>query len=111
MIESTLHLTSPGFSIAGVQSLNNPMDQFTNVTLLYCFNFEIFLCIINYSLRIAYKRSYFQVQVSRKFKVRPDIMWSGEAWICSKDLKHYSALCWRKTIIAVSSHKWYFCMQ
>ncbi|KAL3519284.1 hypothetical protein ACH5RR_017433 [Cinchona calisaya] len=43
-------------------------------------------------------------QVTKKFKVqRSDIMWSGEGWICSKELKHYRALCRGKTTIAVYS--------
>ncbi|XP_071921707.1 uncharacterized protein [Coffea arabica] len=45
-----------------------------------------------------------QVQVSGKFRVQDsDIMWSGEAWNCSKELKHYQALCRKKTTIAVYS--------
>ncbi|KAL3521828.1 hypothetical protein ACH5RR_014662 [Cinchona calisaya] len=45
-----------------------------------------------------------QIQVSRKFKAPgSDIVWSGEAWLCSKELKHYPAFCRNKTIIAVYS--------
>ncbi|KAL2473511.1 agenet domain-containing protein/bromo-adjacent-like proteiny (BAH) domain-containing protein [Forsythia ovata] len=46
----------------------------------------------------------FQIQVSRKFNVRnPDIEWKGDAWICSKQLKHYPGFCRNGTEIAVPS--------
>jgi hypothetical protein len=43
------------------------------------------------------------IQVSRKVRVQnSDIVWSGIAWICAKQLKHYPAFCRNGTTIAVS---------
>ncbi|XP_052201341.1 uncharacterized protein LOC127807495 isoform X2 [Diospyros lotus] len=42
--------------------------------------------------------------VARRLKVQnSDIVWSGVAWICSKQLKHYPAFCRKETTIAVHS--------
>ncbi|XP_059624813.1 uncharacterized protein LOC132267922 [Cornus florida] len=44
------------------------------------------------------------IQVPRKFKAQNlDIVWSGVAWICCKQLKHYPAFCRNGTTIAVHS--------
>lgn len=43
------------------------------------------------------------IQVSRKVRVQnSDIVWSGIAWICAKQLKHYPAFCRNGTTVAVS---------
>ncbi|KAE7995236.1 hypothetical protein FH972_000057 [Carpinus fangiana] len=51
------------------------------------------------------RQTYFQDQmVSRKVRVQnSDIVWSGIAWICAKQLKHYPAFCRNGTTIAVHS--------
>lgn len=42
--------------------------------------------------------------VSRKLKVQSsEIEWSGDAWICAKQLKHYPAFCRNETTITVHS--------
>ncbi|KAL5574897.1 hypothetical protein UlMin_016596 [Ulmus minor] len=42
--------------------------------------------------------------VSRKLKIQSsEIVWSGVAWICAKQLKHYPAFCRNGTTIAVHS--------
>ncbi|CAI9760233.1 unnamed protein product [Fraxinus pennsylvanica] len=44
------------------------------------------------------------IQVSRKLNVRnPNTEWKGDAWICSKQLKHYPGFCRNGTEIAVLS--------
>lgn len=44
-----------------------------------------------------------QIQARRKLKAQnSDIEWSGVAWICTKQLKHYPAFCRNGTTIAVS---------
>ncbi|CAI9087135.1 OLC1v1021129C1 [Oldenlandia corymbosa var. corymbosa] len=46
-----------------------------------------------------------QVAISRQLKVHDglDIKWSGQGWICAKQLKHYPAFCLDKTTISVCS--------
>lgn len=45
------------------------------------------------------------IQVSRKLKVQDsEIEWSGVAWICAKQLKHYPAFCRSETAIKVSNN-------
>ncbi|KAF5472678.1 hypothetical protein F2P56_009372 [Juglans regia] len=42
--------------------------------------------------------------VARKLRVQDsEIVWSGVAWICAKQLKHYPAFCRNKTTIAIHS--------
>ncbi|RVW30252.1 hypothetical protein CK203_088666 [Vitis vinifera] len=44
------------------------------------------------------------VHIPRKLKAQnSDIVWSGDAWICTKQLKHYPAFCRDETTISVHS--------
>ncbi|KAF5479051.1 hypothetical protein F2P56_005556 [Juglans regia] len=45
-----------------------------------------------------------RVHIARSFKGHhPDIVWSGVAWKCGKQLKHYPAFCRNGTTIAIQS--------
>ncbi|KAM7530864.1 hypothetical protein LguiB_034274 [Lonicera macranthoides] len=49
------------------------------------------------------------IQVQRKFKVQhSEIEWSGDAWICCKQLKHYPAF--RRNGIKIAVHSFVFIM-
>ncbi|KAL6990644.1 hypothetical protein U1Q18_008762 [Sarracenia purpurea var. burkii] len=52
----------------------------------------------------AFQTSLPDHMVPRRLKVQnSDIVWSGVAWICSKQLRHYPAFCRNETTISVHS--------
>lgn len=64
-------------------------------------------CFISFGLYACLKEiltSFYVIQGSRKFKFQSSsIEWSGVAWICSKQLKHYPAFIRNEIPIMVSS--------
>jgi hypothetical protein len=110
MTESPKHdsiqpLGSPESLMDGVSGPRTqvPDDMVLLLVLLflYCYVSILFLTkTLNISATPVY-----QGRLARSFKGHhSDIVWSGVAWKCGKQLKHYPAFCRNGITIAVSIH-------